>query len=602
MHDLDENRSRHASSQAGDDGLRLYRRQLNDRDYEVRLLELYEYSTSEPGHAFKCRLRYLSLKDSLQYVALSYCWGDLPNIKDIVVGNVNVPVSETLLSALEQLWQMGNTLIWVDYLCINQDDNDEKSGQVRMMDIIYSKATTVFAWLGTGDYDSDMAMAVLGASRLSEQVELPEEIEIACDAVIRLFSRPYWTRCWVIQEICRARSPVIVCGGRSVPWGTMLKRLDGLGTSVPAQYAQHLISPLRQMRYREQNKLRAGTEISLVPLLVLSRRSLARDPRDKLYALLSLAKDGRTLIPTPNYSQTAEQIFFDTARCMIEDHDRTDVILLAHRTRGVRNLPSWTPDWANMHSQPPPWVLECLSQRRPGRVIRNKIYKDTLEVQGIRYATIVDLLDSAAYENKRGPVTGPHPPVTEGVAESAAVNLFMGLTIGGGAELDQTTAIRALSRMCDANDGHNTQRPSRLRNWVAHNANRLIGGATLARCLEIYLRLCMGPNYDGSNSTDADTLERTQSAIEKGFETLERLRMIFSVTHNGLLRIVHRDTKRGDAIYILQNCPLPVILRPQNARDFGFVGEAFVSQRFKDMVVEAEMSRPATVMVPVRIK
>ncbi|KAJ8110294.1 hypothetical protein ONZ43_g5904 [Nemania bipapillata] len=168
-----------------------------------------------------------------------------------------IQVSETLLSALEALWQMGNTLIWVDYLCINQNDNYEKSGQVRMMDIIYSKAATVFAWLGTADRDSDMAMAVLGASRLSEQVELAEEIEVVCDAVIRLFSRPYWTRCWVIQEFCLAKSPIIVCGARSVPWGTMLKRLDELGSSVPAQYARHLISPIRQMRYREQNRLRA---------------------------------------------------------------------------------------------------------------------------------------------------------------------------------------------------------------------------------------------------------------------------------------------------------------------------------------------------------
>ncbi|KAI8943998.1 HET-domain-containing protein [Xylaria longipes] len=507
MQRLYETSRRHGSSQAGEDNaLHLYRRQLNDRDYEVRLLELYQYSSSGSSHAFKCRLQYLSLKESPQYVALS------------------VQVSETLLSALEQLWQMGNTLIRVDYLCINQGDSDEKSGQVRMMDIIFSKAATVFSWLGTGGYDSDMAMG------------LPEEIEIACDAVIRLLSRPYWTRCWVNQEICRARSPVVVCGGRSVPWNTMLKRLDGLGSSVPAQYAQHLLSPLRQMRYREQNRLRAGSEISLVPLLVLSRKFLAHDPRDKLYALLSLAKDGRTLIPTPDYSQTAEH-----------DHDRTDVILLAHRTRGRRNLPSWAPDWANMHSQPPPWILECLNQRPPGRMIRNKVHENTLEVQGFQYDTF----------NERGLVAITHPSITE----SVAVNLCMGLGIDFGAELDQITIIRALLRMCNANDSRITRRPSRLQNWVAHNANRLIGGNTLARCLEIYLGFRIGSNNHGSSSTDITDHDRTQLAIERGFESLERLRMVFAVTRCRPLRIVHRDAKRGDDIYILQNCPLPVVLR-----------------------------------------
>ncbi|KAI1123325.1 HET-domain-containing protein [Nemania abortiva] len=550
----------------------LYRRQLNDRDYEVRLVELQEYPE------FRCRLQYRSLKDSPQYVALSYCWGDLPNRKSLVVENSRVPVSETLLSALEQLWRMGNTLVWVDYLSINQHDNDEKSGQVRMMDIIYSKAATVFAWLGTADHDSDMAMAVLGASKLSEQVELPEEIEIACDAVIRLFSRPYWTRCWVIQEICRARSPVIVCGERSVPWGTMLKRLGELGNSIPAQYAQHLISPLRQMRYREQNKLRANTETSLIPLLVLSRRSLARDPRDKLYALLSLARDGRVLIPTPNYSQTVEQVFFDTARCMIEDHDRTDIILLAHRTRGVRNLPSWVPDWANMHSQPPPWVLEFLNQRSPGRIIHNRIRGKTLEVQGFKYDTIIYLIDSEAYETEDENTINPHPAM----AESVTVNLCMGLTIGVGAEVDLITLVRTLLRMCNANVGRISLRPSRLLNWLGHNSERSVGGATLARCLEIFLKSYVKSNNDGRDLVDPVDLERTQLIIERGFERLERLRMAFAVTRSGWLRIVFRDAKSYDDIYILQNCPVPVVLRRHTSGTLILVGDVFVSQNFRE--------------------
>ncbi|KAI0439993.1 HET-domain-containing protein [Xylaria telfairii] len=598
MDGLRETCTRHASqSQVDDDnGLPLYRRQLNNHKYEVRLLELYKSSNSGSRHAFKCRLQYRSLQDYPQYVALSYCWGDLPNTQDLVVENTRVLVSETLLSALEQLWQMGNTLIWVDYLCINQSDNDEKSGQVRMMDIIFSRATTVFAWLGVRDHNSDMAMAVLGASRLSEQVELPEEIEIACDAVIRLFSRPYWTRCWVIQEICLAKSPVIVCGERSVPWGTMLNRLNGLGTSVPARYAQHLISPLRQMRYREQNRLRAGTEISLIPLLVLSRRSLTRDPRDKLYALLSLANDGRTLIPTPNYSRTAEQVFFDAARCMIGDHDRTDIILLAHRTRGnncSRNLPSWAPDWANMHSLPPPWIMECLNQRPAGRIIRNKIHKNTLEVQGFQYDTIVDLFDLAGHESAGGNAKDPHIST----AESVAVNLCMGLTIGAGAEVDQVTVIRALLNMCNANDGRVARRPSRLRDWVTHNAKRLIGGVTLARYLEIYLAFRIESSNDSNNSTDIDPLERAQSAIEQGFETLERLRMVFAMTCTRPLRIVYRDTRRGDGIYILQNCPLPVVLRQQSSGNFRLIGDVFVSQRFKETILEMGMRDSAGLTV-----
>ncbi|KAI0544505.1 HET-domain-containing protein [Xylaria curta] len=583
-----------SSSLEGNNTLvRLYQSQLKDRDYEVRLLKLFECASSTSGYGFECRLQCFSLKDNLNYVALSYCWGDLPNTKNLVVENTGVPVSETLLLALKQLWHMGNTLLWVDYLCINQDDSDEKSGQVRMMDIIFSKATIVFAWLGTGDHDSDMAMAVLGGPRLSEQVELPEEAEIACEAVIRLLSRPYWTRCWVIQEICRARFPVILCGSRSVTWSTMLRRLDGLGTSVPAQYAQHLISPLRYMRDREQNKLRAGTEISLIPLLVLSRRSLASDPRDKLYALLSLANDGRTLIPTPNYSQTAEQVFFDTARCMIEDHDRTDIILLAHRTRGQRNLPSWAPDWANIHSQLPPWVMECLDRRHPWHKIYNKIHKNIFEVRGRRYDTIIGFLDSAAHDNKHEDVTNPHYYM----AETVTLNLIMGLAIRAPAELDRIVMIQALLEMCDSSDGRMMRRPSRLRDWIVNNANRMIGGATLARCLEVYLKFHVGVDNNNGNLTDTN-FERTQFAIEEGFEYLETLRMVFAITRGNQLRIVHKDAKPDDGIYILQNCPLPVILRQNTIGTFRYIGEVFVSPRFKAAV----MNNPSAPTVIVHLE
>lgn len=76
-----------------------------------------------------------------------------------------------------------------------------------MMDTIYNKAQPVFAWLGPESEDSRLAMATLGASSLREQPELPEEVETACDAVIRLLSRPYFRRTWIIQEICRGAEP-----------------------------------------------------------------------------------------------------------------------------------------------------------------------------------------------------------------------------------------------------------------------------------------------------------------------------------------------------------------------------------------------------------
>ncbi|KAI1332147.1 HET-domain-containing protein [Xylariaceae sp. FL0255] len=560
---------------------KLYSRQLNDRDYEVRLLELIPSSGQGSKLPFQCRLVYGSLKDSQAYSALSYNWGDLRNGKNLIVDDVTVQVSENLMLALKRLWEMNRRLIWVDWLCINQRDNEEKSGQVRMMDTIFAKAELVYAWLGSESHDSDMAMAVLGASSASTQIELPEEVEIACDAVIRLFSRPYWTRCWIIQEVCRARHPVIMCGRRYVHWGTMMKRLDGLGTSVPAQYAQHLIAPLRRMRYRDQNRFRADTETGLIPLIVSSRRSLASDPRDKLYALLSLAKDGRMLVPTPNYSQTPETIFIDAARCMVTEHDRTDIMLFAHRTRGPRDLPSWVPDWANLQCEPPPWVLECLNQGRPRltQAVSNRVSDGVLEVRGYQLDVVEASIDISDFES-----TG------EGSIDAARSRklvedlcaLFK-LSADGNdeeADLGSNLVIQVLRELCSSVNPPSPQM-SRLVKWAAHNANRRIGDVTLSQHLDAAWKLIQSQSESNvEHFSDQEALKSTQSALEEGFEKLERLRMVFAATTSGSLYIVHRDAERGDPLYVLTNCPLPVILRPTGSDDgdFKFVGEVFVGQ------------------------
>ncbi|KAI0150198.1 HET-domain-containing protein [Xylariaceae sp. FL1272] len=563
----------------------IYRRQLNGHNYEIRLLELYTSLDLTSKLPFKCRLKHDSLKKPQPYVAVSYFWGDLQNKHELVVDDVTVQVSRNLLTALQQMWRMAQTSIWVDFLCINQSDNEEKSGQVRMMDTIFAKAATVYAWLGTESHDSDMAMAVLGASKRSQQVELPEEVEVAADAVIRLFSRPYWTRCWVIQEICRARNPAIVCGRRYVHWGTMMNRLDALGMSIPAQYARHLIAPLRHMRYRDQNRFRADTETGLIPLIVSSRRSLASDPRDELYALLSLAKDGRVLVPTPNYSQTAKQIFVDTARCMIEEHYRTDIILLAHRSRGERKMPSWVPDWANLKCTPPPWVMECLDQGRPRLLTPNEVSDGNtiLKVQGYEYGRIVDSLDMESYENKEQDHGDAIEDPMEPAVSQDIVTCLVHMTIGSEADIDHETIVRILRRIHRQTEESPRPKSSRLESWVFHNANRKIGSATFIKHLHNFCTHDASSISPPESSEDSHILDQKQREIEESFDRLDRLRMMFAITEDAKLRIVNRDARAGDVLYVLQNCPLPVILRPVGGeRRFTYVGEVFAPKEVQE--------------------
>ena len=94
------------------------------------------------------------------YEALSYVWGDSPITSTIRIqhGNIAYPfkVSKTLDSALRRLRNRnGERRLWVDALCINQKNPDERSAQVKRMRHIYHRASNVCVWLGEQSEDSD---------------------------------------------------------------------------------------------------------------------------------------------------------------------------------------------------------------------------------------------------------------------------------------------------------------------------------------------------------------------------------------------------------------------------------------------------------------
>ncbi|PVH81636.1 HET-domain-containing protein, partial [Cadophora sp. DSE1049] len=92
----------------------------------------------------QCSLVIRSLNSSIKYQALSYTWGkpDAFNFK-IWINGILVPVRRNLLCALR-----ARSLIWVDALCIDQNNIVERGHQVDMMGDIFRDAEEVLTWLG----------------------------------------------------------------------------------------------------------------------------------------------------------------------------------------------------------------------------------------------------------------------------------------------------------------------------------------------------------------------------------------------------------------------------------------------------------------------
>jgi hypothetical protein len=104
---------------------------------QIRILDITPVATA--------RMRHVDLRKApiIKYVALSYTWGASLETFPFQCNEQNLPVRENLLLALTRLRHILDAPIWIDAMCINQEDEHEKMVQIQMMTDIYKKAERV---------------------------------------------------------------------------------------------------------------------------------------------------------------------------------------------------------------------------------------------------------------------------------------------------------------------------------------------------------------------------------------------------------------------------------------------------------------------------
>ena len=201
---------------------------LNSHKHEFRLLKILPETTSH----IKCELIVASLRQPPSYVSLSYAWGDKEDTRTILLHGHEFPITLSLWYALARLRSRTcPVLIWVDAVCINQKDINERSHQVQSMINIYALATSVNMWLGPESEDSNLAIQLLddivtcsdkNNGDIRGIIFSPSRIQ-DFRSLAGLFERDYWYRLWVIQEIHNARAVDVYCGPSKLPWETYKK-------------------------------------------------------------------------------------------------------------------------------------------------------------------------------------------------------------------------------------------------------------------------------------------------------------------------------------------------------------------------------------------
>ena len=332
-----------AAEQTMDPAASTFYEPLDADNYEFRVLSILPDEIISP---IRCNLRKTSLIDQgtvPTYSALSYCWGD-PDIRvPILVNDAHTTVTMNLYTAIWYLRELKIYEIWVDAICINQEDKTERGLQVRFMKRIYEKARGVIAWLGTHSRDSSDALDFLSQS-LTPNTSTIEASERQRDALHYFFHLPYWTRVWIIQEIAVGSSVTILCGFQKMDWNS-LATVDKISPAFDTIGLRH-VNQVRSFRDTYQDCKRVG----LIEAMRKSQAAQSTDPRDKIYALLGLTHDGDDLVPFPNYKQHISEVLRDFTKAVMKSKRTLDYLFFGPPGQPEQeDLPTWVVDWVGLH-------------------------------------------------------------------------------------------------------------------------------------------------------------------------------------------------------------------------------------------------------------
>ncbi|QPC69369.1 hypothetical protein HYE68_000121 [Fusarium pseudograminearum] len=338
---------------------------------EMRLLVL------EPGtqdNPVRCKLYTCSQNDRIPYQALSYTWGDPTKVQCINCNGEGMQIASHLHQALLHLRHPRRTrILWIDAICINQDDSNERGQQVQLMRKIYAQATQVIAWLGESTRESLVAFNYLSQDPHSTRRRLlsnesgelvgldfiaePHKTyhykdDLTC--LTKLLERPWFRRLWVLQEVVHGENVIVMAGKETVSWGLLTKSVQklyrsGLILGKSSEKAQAGAAAVIEMESIRRSRP------DLLSVLLATNSGECSDARDRLYAVLNLAHDYNPQtdigILGPDYSLQPKEIFTRFARWCV---GRGDINFLSCTTRskasesGDNQLPSWVPDWTDI--------------------------------------------------------------------------------------------------------------------------------------------------------------------------------------------------------------------------------------------------------------
>lgn len=368
-------------------------RPLPSKSY-IRILELQPGRGNEPliGSLRKARLRHAWLHAGRRprYEAISYVWGSTVTDKWIVIDGRRLPITTSIADALRQTRRPDQSRrLWADSVCINQEDEEERGSQVRLMGRIYATSQCTLICLGPGsDFEQDahdVQTLISDVNGMMDRVFKDPEFSWdwhsfpfppADDPFVsddrweswsELIEQDWFKRGWVVQEAALGREGVVLWAGVELSWLSILRAEEWL-----SRRAKHLMPTLQSWTLAESHSrmyaLRRPKEaitfclehtsdrvkaLSTLETLHYARELGLTDAKDRIYAFMAMPTSDRAMPALqPDYSEETSHLDVYRQFAIEYLHKTSDLDLLGFVEHAFHEdltspsaFPSWVPRW-----------------------------------------------------------------------------------------------------------------------------------------------------------------------------------------------------------------------------------------------------------------
>ncbi|KAE9370097.1 HET-domain-containing protein, partial [Stipitochalara longipes BDJ] len=536
----------------------------------IRLLTLHP---GTPSAGISTSLSLVNLQDYPYYEALSYVWGSPNPRKPITLSGRSFTVTENLYAALEELRDTKHArVLWIDQLCINQDDLGERSSQVLLMEAIYKGCTVCWIWLGKSDPNTEKSIKILEnwakGMHLYPQYNFTRESKAAA---IKLTSQPWFSRTWTVQEAVLPQRLQVLCGSYTLEWKQFADSAKNLRTHLTSEcclsqndtaneqmtnisdFIEAVLGIERTRRLYPKNR-------NMLACLNDFRRRAATDPRDKVFGLLSLiypedskAKKLDSLVK-PSYSESPLAIYTRLCQDVVKQSGSLEVLkyvlnmgvnIERAKSGSTLRLPSWVPDWTLN-------TPEMDTQK--GRLERYNLYaanghhlcQPTFDEYSVLKELGVPCGIAREIGNERTPAMGEKIP--EDWVILAEKNHSGGKKVARDT-LWETILMDTIEQRTTGDAAGPLQRASardykELKDWPA----RIFSGIAWPPLL---------------------------SRLHYTLESATLLRKFF-ITREGHFGIGPAALKKGDELFVLRGSLWPLALRPRNNGNYELIGDCYL--------------------------